>query len=473
MSTSFYYFDASGTKCSVPSDGVSQHQDGCWYDQDGHQCHLDGIVEGTPGSDVIDTNYTGDPQGDMIDHGDAILPGAGINDDYVTAGDGNDSVYANLGNDNVYGGNGNDWLYGGSGNDTLHGDAGSDHLFGGSGNDLDYGGTGNDVIYGGSGNDTMYGGDGNDTLVAGNTTDCETADDKMYGGTGNDVFIGGDGHDSMYGGDGSDLFTHVHAGDYVDGGEAGCGDADNGPEDRDTLDLTGAGPFHIVYDPHNSENGTVNFLNDHGDITGSMEFHNIECVIPCFTPGMLIATPKGERAVEELKIGDRVITRDNGIQEIRWIGHRALDGRMLAANPHLKPVLVRKGALGDGLPERDMMVSPNHRLLVANDRTALYFDEHEVLVAAKHLVNNNGIHEVSTVGVTYSHFMFDRHEVVLSNGAWTESFQPGDHTLKGMGNAQRNEIFELFPELKTTEGVEGYVAARKTLKRREALLLVK
>ena len=69
--------------------------------------------------------------------------------------------------------------------------------------------------------------------------------------------------------------------------------------------------------------------------------------------------------------------------------------------------------------------------------------------------------------------MFDRHEVVLSNGAWTESFQPGDYTLKGMGNAQRKEIFELFPELKTEAGLEDYTAARRTLKRHEAQLLVR
>ena len=119
------------------------------------------------------------------------------------------------------------------------------------------------------------------------------------------------------------------------------------------------------------------------------------------------------------------------------------------------------------------MVSPNHRVLVANDRTALYFDEHEVLVSAKHLVAGRGIDAVDAHGTCYVHFMFDRHEVVLSNGAWTESFQPGDYTLKGMGNAQRGEIFDLFPELKTDAGLEGYQSARRTLKRHEALLLVK
>ena len=120
-----------------------------------------------------------------------------------------------------------------------------------------------------------------------------------------------------------------------------------------------------------------------------------------------------------------------------------------------------------------MLVSPNHRLLVANDQTQLYFEENEVLAAAKHLVGTEGIHQVDVMQVSYIHFMFDRHEVVLSNGAWTESFQPGDYSLKGLGNSQRNEIFELFPELRNQDGVENYHAARKSLKKHEAQLLVK
>jgi len=195
--------------------------------------------------------------------------------------------------------------------------------------------------------------------------------------------------------------------------------------------------------------------------------------MPCFTPGTMIATPRGEVPVETLRPGDKVVTRDNGIQEIRWTGAKPVSWQDLTVSPHLKPILVRQGSLGNGLPERDMMVSPNHRMLVANDRTSLYFDEHEVLVAAKHLVSGKGVQQVDSIGTTYIHFMFDRHQVVLSNGAWTESFQPGDYTLKGMGNSQRSEIFEIFPELKTEAGIDGYTAARRTLKRHEAQLLVR
>jgi hypothetical protein len=92
-------------------------------------------------------------------------------------------------------------------------------------------------------------------------------------------------------------------------------------------------------------------------------------------------------------------------------------------------------SLGNGLPERDMLLSPNHRMLVASEKTQLYFEEREVLAADKHLVGSDGIQAVDVMGTVYIHFMFDRHEVVLSNGAWTESFQPGDYTLKGIGNA--------------------------------------
>lgn len=191
-------------------------------------------------------------------------------------------------------------------------------------------------------------------------------------------------------------------------------------------------------------------------------------VTPCFTPGTLIATPQGERPVEDLQSGDTIITRDNGIQEIRWTGSKRLSGRELATNVHLRPVLISRGALGNGVPERDMYVSPNHRMLVASDQTALYFQDREVLAAAKHLVNHRGIQNISTTGTTYIHFMCDHHEVVLANGAWSETFQPDDYSLQGIGNAQRNEIIDLFPELATVRGVDSYLSARRILSRREA-----
>lgn len=354
---------------------------------------------------------------------------------------------------------------------------GDGYVDGGAGNDyIDVGYTGdpdgdrvdaNDAILPGTvGNDDyIRAGAGNDTIDAG------LGEDTVEAGAGNDLIYHSGGTAIYDGGDDRDTFVVGNSGfggnDTVNGGGGG--------DDYDILDLTGTGPFRIVDQVPDAEgngtDGTVQFLDADGNVTSSLTYTNIEEIVPCFTPGALIATPRGEVPVESLKAGDKVITRDNGIQTIRWVGAKKLSWQDLSLNPHLKPILIRRGSLGNGLPERDMMVSPNHRMLVSNDRTALYFDEHEVLVAAKHLVAGKGVHEVESMGTTYLHFMFDRHEVVLSNGAWTESFQPGDYTLKGMGNAQRNEIFELFPDLKTAEGRDSYSAARRTLKKFEARLL--
>ncbi|MDQ2065637.1 Hint domain-containing protein [Xinfangfangia sp. CPCC 101601] len=486
------------------------------YEADANPDDARDLVYGGQGNDIIttgddaDTIYGG-AGNDMIDAGvDADLVYGGQGNDTIIGSEGSDTIYGEMGDDLIYGGlgpvggdvlditddldldpdNNRDLIYGGQGNDTIYGRDDDDTLHGGAGNDLIYGGVDDDVVYGDRGNDTLYGEHGNDTLNGGADDDLiyggigddrlsgDRGNDALYGGEGNDVAYGGAGNDTLYGGAGTDslygggdrdLFIvgsqEDGIGDFIDGNENG--------DDFDVLDLSGSGPLRIVYDADNVENGIVHFLDDDGNETGTLRFINIENVIPCFTPGALIATPRGEVPVETLREGDKVITRDNGIQEIRWVGQRALTGQELRLNSHLNPILIKRGSLGNDLPEQDMLVSPNHRMLVANDRTQLYFEEHEVLVAAKHLVGSQGVQAINSIGVTYIHFMFDRHEVVLSGGAWTESFQPGDMTLKGMGNAQRNEIFELFPELKTDKGLEDYQAARRTLKRHEARLLVK
>lgn len=450
----------------------------------------DDIVDTSSGTESPDIAFPGLYPADADPEDDRDYARGGYGDDTVTTGDDDDTLFGGRGNDvldagvdddTVEAGYGRDTVVGGEGNDTIEGRQGADALYGGGtpgsadltdlsddtdpvpGNDADLimGGNAGDDIYGGDDNDTLYGGRGADDIFGGNDND------SILAGLGNDEITGGAGADSMFGSADRDTFYVSNStdgiGDTVDGGEGG--------DDFDTLDLRGSGPFRITYTSDNREDGFVDFLDSEGNPTGRLTFSHIENCVPCFTPGTKIATPRGEVPVESLRVGDKIITRDNGIEEIRWIGAQHLDWNDLSKNPHLQPVLIRKGSLGNGLPEQDMMVSPNHRMLVANDRTALYFEEHEVLVAAKHLVGSQGVHAVTSIGTTYIHFMFDRHEVVLANGAWTESFQPGDQTLKGLGNAQRTEIFEIFPELREAQGVENYGAARRTLKRHEARLL--
>ncbi|WP_439142237.1 Hint domain-containing protein [Pseudooctadecabacter sp.] len=194
-------------------------------------------------------------------------------------------------------------------------------------------------------------------------------------------------------------------------------------------------------------------------------------LVPCFTLGTMIATDRGEIPVEALKIGDRVMTRDNGLQDIRWIGRRDVSKEEVIATPEWAPIRVAAGALSGAVPETDLLLSPNHRVLITGERAALFFGENEVLVAAKHLVSMDGVSADAAGDVVYFHILFDRHEVILSNGAWTESFQPADYTLRSIGDEQREEVYGLFPELKNVESAAGWSAARKVLKRHEARLL--
>ena len=195
--------------------------------------------------------------------------------------------------------------------------------------------------------------------------------------------------------------------------------------------------------------------------------------VPCFTPGTVIATPTGEKRVEDLAVGDRVLTRDNGLQDIRWIGSSHLTARDLETAPDLRPILIRSGALDHGLPEKDIVVSPWHKVLIQSQSTRAFFDENEVLAAAGDLTDVDGVDVAELADVTYVHFMFDRHEVVLSNGFWSESLRPDDDVIASMGLKQRREIFQLFPELRDIEGRKAYQSARRALTGDECRLLTK
>ena len=84
----------------------------------------------------------------------------------------------------------------------------------------------------------------------------------------------------------------------------------------------------------------------------------------CFTPDTRIATPEGARLIRDLRPGDRILTKDNGPQEVLWTGHRRMTGARLYAMPHLRPIRFRAGALGWGGPRTNLLVSPQHRMLV-------------------------------------------------------------------------------------------------------------
>lgn len=169
----------------------------------------------------------------------------------------------------------------------------------------------------------------------------------------------------------------------------------------------------------------------------------------CFASGsMILIEGGGEIPVEDLRLGMRVQTRDNGLQAVRWIGSRRLYRWELAAAPRLHPIRIARDALGPGLPDRDLVVSPQHRVLVRSKIAQRMFGTSEILVAAKHLLQLNGIEIAADLTeVTYVHFLLDQHQVVIANGAETESMFTGTEALKTVGKAARQEIMDIFPEL--------------------------
>ncbi len=417
--------------------------------------------------------------------------------DTLDGGEGNDTLFGEAGNDLLTGGAGNDLLYGGTGDDLLQGGDGQDTLIGGTGNDTQDGQGGDDLLVGGAGADSLVGGAGTDTadysasvdgvtvnLTTGSGSGGDAQGDRLTGvenligsaqgdrltgdgganvltgGAGNDTLTAGAGADTVYGGDGQDYIAGGSVGDVVDGGDA-----------VDTLDLVGAGPFRILPDPAdplNTERGIVQFLDPlTRAVVGEMSFRNIESIIPCYTPGTLIRTDRGPVPVEALSVGDRVMTRDHGLQPLRWIGSRDLSLADLIVQPQLQPVRIGAGALGAGLPRRDMLVSPQHRMVIEGGRAEMLFGEAQVLVAATHLTGLAQIDPVLTRGVCYIHLLFDAHELIEAEGAWTESFQPAARTVGAMDDDQRAEIAALFPDL-----THSFPAARLTLKGYEARVLL-
>jgi len=191
----------------------------------------------------------------------------------------------------------------------------------------------------------------------------------------------------------------------------------------------------------------------------------------CFTPGTRIRTAAGDVPVEEIAEGDRIQTKDNGLQEVLWKGARRLSGARLYAMPDLRPIRLRRGALGVDRPDEDLVVSPAHRMLVQGAKARALFNADEVLVAARDLVDDGRVVRDHTLTeVTYVHLLLPRHEVVIANGLETESFHPAGAALDSVAADQRARLTALMPGLDADPmGYGDY--ARRSLTRAEAALL--
>jgi hypothetical protein len=183
----------------------------------------------------------------------------------------------------------------------------------------------------------------------------------------------------------------------------------------------------------------------------------------CLVEGTLVSTENGPMLIENIAVGDRILTKDRGLQELRWIGKRTVEGM-----GDFAPICFAKGSFGN---DRDLRVSPEHRMLVEGWKCELLFGEPEALCAAKHLVaHSDDVYVRPCETVTYYHLMFDAHEIIYAEGAQTESFFMGTEVAK-KDRETYLELMKLFPERAEKAVMDSVLSARMLLKPHEVASL--
>ncbi|WP_298860117.1 Hint domain-containing protein [uncultured Sulfitobacter sp.] len=157
----------------------------------------------------------------------------------------------------------------------------------------------------------------------------------------------------------------------------------------------------------------------------------------------MIDTPDGPRAVEILRAGDLVLTVDHGPQNVRWV--RSSEHALEDAEIDDKPVLIQAAALGVGRPAQDLIVSPQHRILVGGGGQLIEYFKTEAFVPAKALTGLPGIrHMKGKAKITWIHFACQRHEVVTANGCLSESLLLGPAVLNGLNREEWRTVVTAF-----------------------------
>ncbi len=292
-----------------------------------------------------------------------------------------------------------------------------------------------------TGNNTVNGKD----LIAGDENDNQIVTFTDGGNVNDDgtitiAFFGKDAPTEPGAGDGGDDYFYLDLSQFNDdfSFEVKSLDAGDTFEIRgwDTLNIVG-GIYQYTYTGSDGLAHTfwIDPVSQNG--TGTVQ-------IVCFCRGTRIATPAGPRRVETLSPGDLVDTLDNGAKPILWIGrrHHAWDSGPDSG----KPVQISEGALGEGLPERDLKVSPQHRILVPDG-------EGQALVAATHLSDLAGVRVMhGRREEEYFHLLLDRHEVLFAEGAPAESFYPGAAAVAALSPLERRAIAETAVQVIEDDG---------------------
>lgn len=222
----------------------------------------------------------------------------------------------------------------------------------------------------------------------------------------------------------------------------------------ETQTINGPDPANVAFDAQSNSDVDLFIQEEQSndgetshipETVGVVAFEN--GLIPCFTRGTLISTPQGDMPVESLEHGSMVCLYDGGMVPLSLRINRKIALSDLEKNPNMRPIRISAGALGSDLPKRDLLVSPQHRMLIRSSVAARMFNTSEVLISAHRLTVLPGIFvDLSIEEVEYIHLIFEVHQVILAEGTPTESFYPGPEALKTMPAALLEEFQCLFPD---------------------------
>lgn len=166
--------------------------------------------------------------------------------------------------------------------------------------------------------------------------------------------------------------------------------------------------------------------------------------------GTYVMTARGEMPVERLSVGDRVITRDHGMQAIRWIGSEKK--HVTAENA---PVLFKKGAIKNN---RDFIVSADHRIVFKGAEAMMLYGVKEVLIPAQKMVNDDTIVRATGGEVEFFQIVLDQHEVIYCEAAAAESFMPDENGIAVLSCENKSHMLNALPVLKAASNSYGPTA---------------
>ncbi|MEP5757882.1 MAG: Hint domain-containing protein [Litoreibacter sp.] len=220
-----------------------------------------------------------------------------------------------------------------------------------------------------------------------------------------------------------------------------------------TLDIT----FDVrVFDVSWTGTGDATF--DGPNNTAVVDTHQVTITIfgeneVCLTRGTEIATPDGQCLIEDIAVGDLVLTRDNGAKPVKWIGHSKISDARRRGNDGLEPILIPKDTISTGVPERDLAVSPQHRILLTGAVANTLFGAECRFLAAKHLCDGQRVRPCPErfEQLEYWHLMLDDHDVILANGCPVETFYLGAMSREILNTALLEELKQIFPDLEACE----------------------